>query len=247
MSGQAVTVFCFWQTSYSCRYYQNVLCHISSCFCVHRDVQLVGELLHPDCRSGAGGEPDGLCGWKRPADSAEPSRGTLPQGLEVQLRQNTPHRRRGRLPSWPPLMGLLFNKAHCIVDEHLACSCHLNLIFLMQNQLAVLAWMNTSYFIAVSRLPANLLYIIAFLYLVSKHVIFLYCLYCSTFLREGWSAIETRFVQFISCLEHFVYFLLKMAVPSFNSLMQEIQHFQRGVYTVAMFTLLKLSALNVHV
>ena len=34
--------------------------------------------------------------------------------------------------------GLLFNKGHCIVDEHLACSCHLNLILLMQNPLAVL-------------------------------------------------------------------------------------------------------------
>lgn len=34
--------------------------------------------------------------------------------------------------------GLLFNKEHCIVDEHLACSCHLNFILLLQNPLAVL-------------------------------------------------------------------------------------------------------------
>jgi len=45
----------------------------------------------------------------------------------------------------------------------------------------------------------------------------------------------------------FCIFSLKTLVLSFTYLMQEIQYFQRGVYTMAMFTLLKLSALNVHV
>lgn len=100
--------------------------------------------------------------------------------------------------------GLSLNKAHCIVNEHLACSFHLNFILLMQNPLAVLCeWTQFVSLLFPGWLPV--LYIIAFLYFISKRVIFILCVVLTNVLHELRYK-GTRFVQFILCLEHFVYF-----------------------------------------
>lgn len=117
---------------------------------------------------------------------------------------------RSLLIMWTPALlahtdGLFFNKAHCIVDEHLACSFHLNFILLIQNPLAVL-YESTLFILLQFRLTARFLYIIAFLYFVLKRIIFILCIFPTVVLclirLKG-----TRFVQFILCLGHFVYFL----------------------------------------
>lgn len=73
--------------------------------CFYRDIQLVRDLLYSDSWCGLSGEPDGLRGQKRPGDTAEPSTGAVPAGLEVGLCQRTLHGRRGRLSSWHTLRG----------------------------------------------------------------------------------------------------------------------------------------------
>lgn len=127
--------------------------------CVHRDVQLVGELLQQHCGCGPGGEPDGLSSGERAADAAEPSRGALPQRLEVPVLQPAAGWQPGRVPAGLTLRTLLFNKARRVVDEHPACSCHLNFLFCAVRT-------NTVYFIAVSSLPSCLYIIAIFLHSV---------------------------------------------------------------------------------
>lgn len=83
------------------------------------------------------------------------------------------------------------------------------------------------------------LYIVAFLYFVSN-VLFLYSVLLTIVLHE-WRRKGTWFVQFILCLEHFVYFpgakLLAISCRKLNI-------FQSDAHTMAMLTLRKLSAVN---
>lgn len=97
---------------------------------------------------------------------------------------------------------------------------------------------HTISFLFLDWLPV--LYIIVFLYLISKHVIFILCVVLTNVLHEV-TCKGTCFVPFLLCLVHFVYSLML----SFNDLMQEIKSFQRGAPTMAMFTLLNQMLMSV--
>lgn len=122
--------------------------------------------------------------------------------------------------------GSLLNKAHCIVDCRASCLLLL-LDLYFTAEISLLRCVNEhSWFYCCLLTSCLFLYIIAILYLVSEPVIFILCNVLTIFLNELRRK-GTGFVQFILCLEHFVYFPLKMLVPSFNNLMQEMIYFQR--------------------
>lgn len=184
--------------------------------CVLRDIQLVRELLFSNCWRGLGCEPDGLRSWNRPADSAEPSRGALPQRLDVAVCQHAQPRRRGRLPS-RPLLKVCWWIKHVVIWKYLACPRHLNFFY---SEIALLYCVNEhSCF-----LTGCLFCIYLHSYVWFQDVLFLYCIFLNN-LTCG-NSFCVVWIQYIFSVEIYLH--------RFNRLMQKMHHFQRGVHT--MFT-----------
>ena len=195
--------------------------------CVHRDVQLVRGLLHSNCWCGSGGEPDGLSGWEGTEDAAEPSRGALPQRLEVSVHQHALCGQRGRLPSWPTLtVCCSINTLHSRWASRLLLSLELYFTCAKISWLYCVNKHGSFYCCFLTCLPLSV-YICCFTFSFRK--CFLFSVSLTMFLcelrRRG-----TGSVQFISMPGAFCIFSFKMLVPSFNTLVQEIKHFQRWIH-----------------
>lgn len=150
-------------------------------FCVPRDIQLVGELLHPHGWSGLGGEPDRLGGEGRPGDCAAPGGGALPQRLDVPVRQRSLCGRRGRLP-WRLALGVCCLVKHrCIVDEASRLLPLLELYLTRAESACCTVWRNTLYLYwrfltGCLVFVYNCVSFLLFLYFVSRRVIFILCI-----------------------------------------------------------------------
>lgn len=181
--------------------------NINCVACFLRDIQLVRDLLYSDGWCGLSGEPDGLRGQKRPGDTAEPSTGAVPAGLDVRLCQRALHGQRGCLSSWPTLRGFCSPKAHCIVHVHYAHSFHLN--FTVRHA-TVIEW-TLDYLLLFSDLLAFLCKKFSFYILLRT---FYFCTLWLTIVSHEWRCKGPRFLHFT--LGRFVYIF---PVPNFSNLM----------------------------